>query len=227
MKRQKIIQILLMIAVLLMVTACSGKKGTKTTDAEEIKENEKIEISFPYALDEERLLVNSLFQSSIENPDCDNEYAEDIASLELVNQSGKYLESAEITVHMSDDTELHMSVADVPSEQKVWVFDNQNQVLSSDATCISIECDAKYLDEAPLMKEQVVVEVNETTVTLLNQSEETLSGLTVECHCIIDGVCYGGLTYSYPVEDIMPNSSIVIEAEDCFLGTADVVRLSK
>ncbi|MEO2239526.1 hypothetical protein ABE547_09970 [Dorea sp. YH-dor226] len=227
MKKQKIIQIFLMVAVLLMVTACSGKKDTKTTDAEETKENKKIEISFPYALDEERLLVNSLFQSSIENPDCDNEYADDIASLEIVNQSGKYLESAEITVHMSDDTELHMSVADVPSEQKVWVFDNQNQVLSSDATCISIECDAKYLDEVPLMKDQVVVEVNETTVTLLNQSEETLSGLTVECHCIIDGVYYGGLTYSYPAEDIMPNGSVVIEAEDCFLGTADVVRLSK
>ena len=226
-KKNRVISLIILLMFCIMLSACSGKKDKESETVSEKKEKKKTEISFPYAIDEDRLMVNSLFQSSIENPDCENEYADDIASLEIENQSGKFLESAKITLHMSDDLELNMVIKDIPANQKVWVFDNMNQSIKGDAICESIDCEASFLDEDPLIGEQIKIKVKDTKVTLSNQSEETLSGLTVGCHCLFDGVYYGGLTYSYPVDEISPDGKTVIEADDCFLGTAEVVRISK
>ena len=241
-RKKRISLSIIMMIVFILFTACSNKedaqltensgssnsKVEKTSDGEaKAIETEKAEINFPYELDGGNLVVNALFQSSVENPDCGNEYADDIASLEVVNQSGKYLESAQITLHTGDGTELYMVIEDVPANQKVWVFDNKNSSITNDVTCISINCKSDYLDEVPLMADQITVNTDETTVTLKNQSGETLNGLTVKCHCLFDGVYYGGLTYSYPVDELSPGGSAVIEADDCFLGTADVVRISK
>lgn len=211
--------------------------GCHRRDADTVQENttesapgeaKQIEgLQFPYELDEGRLVVNSLFQSSIENPDCADEYADDIASLEIINKSGKFLESAEITLYMSDDTQLHMVIKDIPADKKVWVFDDQNRAFLGDTTCISMDCNAEYLDEKPMLEEQIAVKTDETIVTLTNQSGESIDGLTVACHCAINGVYYGGLTYSYSMGTLPANGSVGIEAEDCFLGTAEVVRITK
>lgn len=248
-RKKRIILTIVMLIVVTMLTACSGNNadtadtaqptadyaGSKANENSETEnenqtetetESEK-EIVFPMELDNGNLIVNSLFQSSIENPDCNDEYGDDIASLEVVNQSGKLLESADITLHMNDGMELHMQISDLPAGQKVWVFDNKNNSITDGAVCVSIDCKADYLDEVPMMANMISVETSETSVTLTNRSEETLSGLTVKCHCSIDGVYYGGLTYSYPVDELSPDKSTVIEADDCFLGTAVVVRISK
>lgn len=232
-RKNIVTRVVLLLSAALLMAGCSGKKaddkktaGTDTFVPDESAEEEP-QMVFPYELDGGNLIVHSLFQSSIENPDCGNEYAEDIASLEIENLSGRFLEAAEITIHMDDGSELTMSLEDIPTGRKVWAFDTENRSAAADAVCISMECETEYLDEAPLMEGQLAAEVNETTVTLTNMSEESLSGLTVGCHCLFDEVYYGGKTYSYPAEELAPGASTSVNAEDCFLGTAEVVRISK
>ena len=227
--------LLLFLLLLLMLTGCGKKEETAkvqedVTESAEMSEEEKNEsqsLKFPYELEEGNLMIQSLFQSSVENPDCGNEYADDIASLEVINQSEKFLESAEITLYMSDGTELQMLLKDIPAGQKVWAFDIQNRTFADDTVCSAIDCNAVFLEEAPLLAGKVTAEANEVTVTLLNQTAETIRGLTVTCHCLFDGAYYGGQTYSYPVEELPANGSAVMEAEDCFLGTAEVVRITE
>lgn len=231
----KIIGTTLMLIVLMSFASCSHKNddasessASETIASVVVEENEKAKgLTFPYDLDEGNLVINSLFQSSIENPDCGNVYAEDVASLEIVNQSGRFVESADITLTLGDGSQLHMKIQDIPDDQKVWVFECENVSFSSEDVCVSIDCDVHYLDEDPLMSDMVTVDAEGTTVTIVNHSEEVLGGLTVECHCLFDGVYYGGLTYSYPADELALGGSTVIEAEDCYLGTADVVHISE
>ena len=68
--------------------------------------------------------------------------------------------------------------------------------------------------------------------TLLDRNRSSiffiyLSNLLLHCHCLIDGSYFGGLTYTYPVESIPAGQSIAVEAEDCYLGEAAVVRVSQ
>ena len=95
-----------LVLILLLFTACGKKEEQTDTRGEATEavstEEQKEGIEFPYEIDNGNLVINSVFQSSIENPDCGNEYGDDIASLELVNQSNQYLDSAELTLHMSD-----------------------------------------------------------------------------------------------------------------------------
>ena len=220
-----------LVLILLLFTACGKKEEQTDTQGEATEavstEEQKEGIEFPYEIDNGNLVINSVFQSSIENPDCGNEYGDDIASLELVNQSNQYLDSAELTLHMSDGKELHMVIKNIPPGKKVWAFDDQNQLVSNDVVCTSVDCDAEYLADSPMADQEIKVKVDDTTVTLKNQSENDLNDLTIECHCVIDGVYYGGLTYSYPVDKLTSNGSKKIEAEDCFLGEAEVVRIIK
>lgn len=242
MTRNKIIGVILMLIVSMFAVACSDNKDKDNTNQSSDEETESTEedsmisieadedvkgIEYPYQLDEGNLIINSLFQSSIENPDCNNEYADDIASLEIENQSGRFIESTDITLTLNDDSQLHMKIQEIPADQKVWVFECENTSLSSDMVCVSIDCDISYLDEDPLLSDRVTVSTEETSVTLVNQSGESLSGLTVNCHCLFDSVYYGGQVSSYSVDELAAGSSTVIEAEDCYLGTADVVRISE
>ena len=66
--------------------------------------NEKKKMTFPYDLDDGKLTVQSIFQSSIDNPDCHDKYEDDIASLEIVNNSDQLLKEADITVETDDGT---------------------------------------------------------------------------------------------------------------------------
>ena len=43
----------------------------------------------------------------------------------------------------------------------------------------------------------------------------------------VDDAYFGGLTYTYPVENIPAGESVTLQAEECYLGEAAVVRISR
>ena len=77
-------------------------------------------ITFPYELADGKLKVASLFQYSGLNPDCNNEEGDDIAALEIVNQSDEFCRSAEIQVVMQDGTELLFKAQSWYLEQRIF-----------------------------------------------------------------------------------------------------------
>lgn len=183
-------------------------------------------IKFPYELEDGKLTVKSLFQSSIENPDCSNEYADDIATLEVENTSDEFLQEAKITITLNDGTKIPIVITNLPAGKSIWAFATDNTAVELNSECVDIVCDAKFEKEMPVLSGIVSYEVNEMKVTLHNLSSDNLANLSIGCHCLFDNVYYGGLTYSYDVDELSANDSITVEADDCYLGSAEVVSIT-
>lgn len=205
-----------------------GDERSETVDASPaIEETERAALQFPYRLEDGRLEVSSLFQFTGFNPDCDLAEGEDIASLSFTNISEEYLVSASFTAVLTDGTEFRFEAADVPAGASVLAFSTDNASYDGSVGCESITCDAVFESTAPLMEEAVSVSVEETAVTLTNLTGEDLTDLVIYCHTLFDESYFGGLTYAYPVEYIEAGGSITLQAEDCYLGEAAVVRITQ
>ncbi len=188
---------------------------------------EQEDVSFPCLLAEDRLSVTSLFQYSGENPDCSSEAGEEIAALAVTNQSEEHLTSAKLTAKLADGTKRVFQLTDIPPGQTVWAFDRDNGGFTPANTCKELKCEASFAEELPLLADQVAVETAGIAVTLTNLTDEDLADLTVYCHCLFDGTYFGGSTYAYPVEGIPEGESVTIQAEECYLGEAAAVRVTR
>lgn len=230
-RKKKIILAAVVIGVIAVVAVAyifwnniSGKRDADTNSAENVQQDSGL--AFPYELADGKLKVNSLFQYSGLNPDCNNEEGEDIAALEIENQSDEFCESAEIHVVMQDDTELSFKATNIPAGKKIWVFEKDNQSVEQDSKCKKMEDDSRFGKES-LMEDQISVSVDDTEITVGNLTGEEITDVTVGCHCLFEDTYFGGVTYSYPAGAIPADSIITVDASDCYMGTAEVVCISK
>ena len=226
-KKQKCIMIALAVVliVLLIWAAIVYRESSKEKRAEKTKEEQQI--TFPYELEDGKLQIDSLFQFTGTNPDCEDQDGENIAALTVVNQSEQQLKFAQITISLTNGTELNFEVTDIPSGDSDTVFEKNNNSFELSDQCDSISCSAEFEKESVLMEDKVSVSVQETTVALTNISNEDLTNLVLHCHCKVDDAYFGGLTYTYPVENILAGESVTLQAEECYLGEAAVVRISR
>lgn len=174
-----------------------------------------------------RLVIESLFQLSSINPDCNDEMGEDVASLQIENASDEYLKSADIQVLLHDGTEFKFHMEDVPAGKKVLAFELENQVYDKKSGVKDITVEAEYSAEASLMEGQVSASVDEAGLKLENTSGEALQNLTVKYHCLFEEMYYGGRSYAKTIESLAPGESTVVDTSECYLGEAAVVSISK
>lgn len=182
-------------------------------------------ITFPYELAEGKLQAASLFQYSGLNPDCNNEEGEDIAALEIVNQSDEFCKSAEIEIAMQDGTELVFKAEDIPAGKKIWVFESSNQSIGQDDACKEIRDNSEF-GEVSFMESQITTSVEDTTITIENLTGEEITDLMVGCHCLFEDTYFGGVSYSYPAGTIPAGGRVIVDAADCYMGSAEVVWIS-
>ena len=87
------LRIVCLSAIGMIVLLCVGiGNWTRINDNMNKKKNQ--EVSFPYELEEGKIEILSLFQASVENPDCNNELGENTAALEIANKSEEYCQQA-------------------------------------------------------------------------------------------------------------------------------------
>ncbi len=183
-------------------------------------------IEFPYELEGGKLVVNSLFQASIENPDCNNEIGENTASLEIVNQSDEYCDEAEISVKMQDGSQYTFKIFDVPAGKSVWTFDLGNQTLAQDGQCKKIDSTATFA-EMPGVPDGIEYEANDTVITIRNRSEQNIDNLSMYYHCLFDEVYYGGKSYCKNIKSLPAGQAVQLQTDECYMGTAEVVKIVK
>ena len=185
-------------------------------------------VTLPFEVPGVQLTVRSLFQSTVLNPDADGAPGEDVASLEVENTSGRYMKSARLTVELQDGTTLEFLVEDLPAGRVAWVFEVNNTKLAKDAVCADIFASAEYGPDDPMPADTLAVEVDGTTVTIRNLTDETLQGLTLVFKCLLDGddVYFGGASYTRQIDSISPGESATLEVDECYLGTACAVRFA-
>ena len=201
--------------------------GTFPTEPEQIAPTEPAETIpelLPMELEDGRLTVRALFPYSGMNPDAGLEFGEDIAGLQLTNTSDEHLAFAELTAVLDDGTELCFRVEDLPPGMSAMLFEPEGRTLDGDRYCVDLYGFAEF-EEDPMQPELVAVSVDGIAVTLNNVSGRDLTDLRVACHGLLDGSCFGGITYIYDVASLPAGAVTVISAVDCILGEARVVRV--
>lgn len=222
--RGMIALIVILLILLIVFMRCRKTTGVQKENGQE-KEVETIEL--PYKTDDGKLEILSLFQASIANPDCNDELGENIASIEVKNESGQFLSSAHITIMLEDDVELQFEITDVPAGGTIWAFDVSNKEISEQPICKMVECNAEYEETASMMEEELSIEADGTSVIIRNLTDQNLTNIDVGFHCLFDeDVYYGGKVYTYPIDEIQAGASVSLEVTECYLGKAQVVRVS-
>lgn len=227
--------ILILCALLVLIFFGCGKKEQDMEKIEtnpEIVQNESVEAPvkevkelFPYESEDGKIKLESLFQFTGFNPDCESEEGENIAGIQVTNISEQHLAQAKFMLTLEDGTLLEFDIFDVPAGRSVMAFSNENVTIDSVETCQEIECETSFEDETPLLKDQLKYEVNGIDITITNISGEDLTAINVYCHSVLDATYFGGVTYCYVIDLLEAGQSIVVNAIDCIMGETDVVRM--
>ena len=240
---KKVTALLMSLLLMLSLCACTITAGREEEPAEEISqtaetaeetadesadepenEDEPDYLTFPLTLGDGALTVESVFTSDMTNPDCDNESVEDLASLQVTNTGSDCIAEAMVTAVMADGTTASFTIMNLPAGMSMLAFDTADTALKS-TDCSSLTLESLTIGEIGI-PEEVSVSAESTSITVTNNSGSTLENLTVTYHCMMDGVCFGGLSYEQIIADLPAGASITLEADECWLGTAEVLGIT-
>ncbi|MCD8230980.1 MAG: hypothetical protein LUD14_04010 [Clostridiales bacterium] len=239
-----LIIVLILIAAVLIVAAlwfwarsgtgeaAESSENNQTAETDEIVDSSadmedevEAESSLPEVEQSISLTLSSVYTSSILNPDCEGEYAEEIASLEVTNSSDSYLVSATLTATMSDGTEVLFEVYDLPAGATAEIFDTENQSMDSGVTCTSLVCTSEeYIDEDMLLSDTIEVATSASDAVITNTGTDDLTDLTVVYHCDMAGQYFGGTSYTITIDSLVAGESYTL-SDNTLMGEVTVVRI--
>lgn len=183
-------------------------------------------VELPATLEDGRLQIESLFQFDGINPDCENREQEHIAAILVKNLSGEFLSEAKIMMELSNGTQTSFVVTNLPAERAAMVFSAENSSIKEEDVCMGIACEARWDEAAAAIPEGIAVSAEGITITVTNQTAQDIPELTVYCHSLLGEDFFGGITYMYKIENLSANETTVIEAPECIMGMAEVVRVA-
>lgn len=183
------------------------------------------ETAFPLMLENGKLKVDSVFQYDGMNPDCANLEGSNIATVTVSNLSDTYLERAEISVAADTGDVLRFVVMDLPAGDSALVFSADNASVAQDSRYGAVNCEAVFQPDASRKEDRIAVSVEGTKITLKNQTDTQIDEIVVYCRALLGDQFFGGIAYTYPVNNLPAKGSAEIDAVDCFLGMAEVTRI--
>lgn len=181
-------------------------------------------LTFPIALENGNLTVNSVFSYTGINPDSGNQEGDDLATIMLKNTSEAYLEQAVIRATLLDGTECTFVVTDLPAGKSTMAFATGNEALAQENSCVSLSCEASFTELEPW--DQLSVSTVGTTVTLQNNSDKDLTNIDVYCRDVFGESYFGGITYKHTISSLPANQSATVDVTDSLLGMVEVVRIA-
>lgn len=223
MKRKSCLAALLFVIAAALVS-CGGNEVTTPSEISSTQAEPEV-LTLPSQL-ECGLTVDSLFQYSGLNPDCNEEEEEDIASLQITNTTGKYVEHAQLHAVLTDGTKLQFVLQDIPADGVVYAFDTANAVCATGQEIAQLDAEIAFGEEASRMEDSVQIRETEMQIELTNISSTDLEGLTVTYHNMLDGIMFGGTAYSQEA-DIPAGESTILDAWECYMGGVQTVCVSQ
>ena len=183
-------------------------------------------VTFPLAIEEGKLEIESVIQYDGLNPDCKNQEGNDIAAITVRNVSDVYLKSAEVLMTTNTGNIITFVITDLPAGETVFAFSQENTSVKSDMVYGDVICEAIFDAGANMSEDQLAVSVDGTVITLQNKTNESLTNIVVYCHSTLGDQYFGGITYTYSIQTLPANGSTEVDAADCILGLAEVVRIT-
>lgn len=238
-----ILAIVVILGVVIAVNQSSSKQESSTEKSEENEEASKVTdvaedaaeedaeetdegLAFPYLLEEEQIQVDSLFQYSGINPDAENAECEDVAAIQMKNNSEQYLESAEVSVELSDGTAYSFVVQDIPAGKSVIAFESGNTSYDGKTGVAFIEAKTAYSSEAGVKEDEVKVTSDDNGVQISNISGDAIGTMKVKYHCVMDDMYFGGISSETEVDGLAAGESTAVDTSESILGDADVVSIT-
>ncbi len=170
------------------------------------------------------LVLSSLYTSTVLNPDAKDEFAEDIASIEVTNTSDRFLLQAELMAQMSDGTTVTFLLQNLPAGGVAEAFDTRNRPLKDGVSCLGIQCVSEvYTDEDPILA-GILVEKSAGGNRITNSGTTALTNLKVVYRCDMGGPYFGGIAYEITIESLDPGQSVEVTDSGLF-GALTVVRV--
>lgn len=170
--------------------------------------------------------IYTLFPSSVINTDGGDQFVDNLASLEFKNISGTHIKRCEIHVDTEMGKTLTFVGEDIPNEMNVLAFETSNKSIDKEDFEKAFDCTVETDSTDVLLKDTLKISEEELEVEVKNISKNNLSNLVVTCHCVMDGVSYGGSKYDYVIPELKAGESATIYAEDCYFGEVKVVKVA-
>ena len=238
-----ILAIVVILGIVIAVNQSSSKQESSTEKSEENEETSKVTeaaedaaeedteetdegLAFPYLLEEEQIQVDSLFQYSGINPDAENAECEDVAAIQMKNNSEQYLESAEVSVELTDGTAYSFVVQDIPAGKSVIAFESGNTSYDGKTGVAFIEAKTTYSSEAGVKEDEVKVTSDDNGVQISNISGDAIGTMKVKYHCVMDDMYFGGISSETEVDGLAAGESTAVDTSESILGDADVVSIT-
>lgn len=205
----------------------TGPIQTDGTQANGTEPDEEIysAVTLPYALADGKLMVDGILQFTGMNPDRQDEWAENVAAIQITNNSDEHMAFATVTVTTMDGIMASFTAYDIPAGRSAMVVCSDNIEIETNPKCAQITGDAVFLPQSPLESDKLRISVEGTDITLENISGEDLPRITVYCHSTLDDSCYGGMLYSYEIDSLPAGETADISAWECYMGLVEVVRV--
>lgn len=182
-------------------------------------------LEFPIVLENGRLQIESLFSYTGMNPDDENQEVKNIAAITLVNCSGEYLAEATVTLTLGTGDVTTFQITDVPAGRRVIAFSADSAEATENTGCTAASCEAVFDGAATMYEDRIAVSVEGMSVKVQNLTGSEISELVIYCRCPLGEDFFGGITYQYPITSLPANGSTTVDAWDCVLGMAEVVRI--
>lgn len=195
-------------------------------ETEAATENVLPEVTLPVSLDSGKLDVISFFQSNCVNPDYGNQEGKNIATMALKNTTEFLLKEANLTVELTDGTQISFLVQYLPAGKTAMVFDRNNTVLAENAACVKIHCEAVWEETNQQMPDGVTASVDGITVTVTNQTDQEISELVLYCRTPLGEDYFGGIAYEYKINNLPAYGTTTVQALDCIMGLTEVVKIA-
>lgn len=238
-----ILAIVIILGIVIAVNQSSSKQESSTEKSEENEETSKVTeaaedaaeedaeetdegLAFPYLLEEEQIQVDSLFQYSGINPDAENAECEDVAAIQMKNNSEQYLESAEVSVELSDGTAYSFVVQDIPAGKSVIAFESGNTSYDGKTGVAFIEAKTAYSSEAGVKEDEIKVTSDDNGVQISNISGDAIGTMKVKYHCVMDDMYFGGISSETEVDGLAAGESTAVDTSESILRDADVVSIT-
>lgn len=201
----------------------AGADGDTTASAESAV---TAAVTFPLLMEDGKLEIESVFQFDGINPDCGNQEGNDIGAITVKNLSDAYLARAEITMTAENGQVLHFAVTDLPAGKAAMAFSQENASAEADAAYHNITCEAAFDAAASMNPDKISVSADGTQITLQNNTGTEITELVVYCRSTLGDQYFGGITYTYTVNNLPAYGTAALDAVDCILGIAEVVRIA-
>ena len=182
-------------------------------------------IVFPILLENGKLEIERVFLYDGMNPDCGNIQGSNITALEVRNLSAEQLEKAIITLDSDEGKTIEFTIAELPAKKSVIVFSYENVSSSADTVYGNVRCEALFNADASIHSEKISISTDGTRITLRNNTDIEMNEIVVYCRSVLEDRYFGGITYSYTLNNLSAHGTTEIDAVDCILGFAEVVRV--